>query len=400
MSNAQLMFWVAAALLFYIYLGYPMLIWLWAGWRGRHGASIGASPSPASGRLGQPRVSLLVVAHNEEARIAARIENLLALDYPSALLEIVIVSDGSTDSTVACARAYAGNSVRIEEFAGHRGKPAVLNQLIPSLTGDIVVLMDVRQRIEPQALQALLANFSDPRIGAVSGELVLEKSQQAAADRVGESAANASATGDGVGFYWRYEKFIRRQEARVDSTVGVTGAIYAIRRSLFRPIPAETLLDDVLIPMLIVRQGYRVGFDSSARAFDLETDSAQVELKRKVRTIAGNCQLFFLHPWLLNPFLNRLWFQTVSHKFLRLLSPLCLLTVMIANLYLLGQLFYQISFAAQILFYLAAISARPGGFVVRPRILSTVPYAFCLLNWATLVGFLKFVFRRQRVTWK
>src|SRR5690606_11297667 len=331
----QSVFWAAALMLGYTYAGYPLVVWMWARLRGQ---------DVVTGHVGDelPFVTILVVAHNEESRIAARVENLRGLDYPADRLDIVIASDASTDQTVARACDYIDRGVRVVEFRAHQGKPAVLNELIPRLEGEIVALMDVRQRIEKGALRALVENFHDPRTGVVSGELLLDELPQ------------GSEVG-GVGFYWRYEKFIRQREALIDSSVGATGAIYAIRRRLFRCIPADTLLDDVMIPMQIARQGYRIVFEPRARAHDHVAATASAEFTRKVRTIAGNYQLLFRHPWLLHPFRNRLWFQTLSHKFCRLLCPLCLVLVLMANLMLVSLPFYQMMLVVQILFYAAAL---------------------------------------------
>lgn len=377
MAIAQIVFWVSALLLAYTYAGYPLVIWL----RGRHAAL------PVRGATQEPTVSILVIGHNEEARIRARIENLLMLDYPRERLEIVIASDASTDATVAIAASYAAQGVSVVEFNRHRGKPAVLNDMLPRLQGEIAVLMDMRQRAEPGALRALIHNFADPAVGAVSGELMLL-----------EDAPDGRQV-DGVGFYWRYEKFIRQHESRVDSTVGVTGAIYAIRRELFEVIPEQTILDDVLIPMQIVRRGYRVLFDSKAVAYDHVSASPENEFRRKVRTIAGNYLLFSRHPWLLNPLRNRLWFQTVSHKFCRLLGPACLLALLIANLLLVELLLYRGFLLLQVLFYLAGIAGHLLRNAPRKHMLLTVPHAFCLLNWSTTVGFWRFMRGEQQVTW-
>jgi len=288
-------------------------------------------------------VSIVVVAHNEEERIDARIKNLLALDYPDNLLEIVIASDGSSDRTVARTLCYQQQGVRVVEYRENRGKPAVLNELVPQLESEIIVFLDTRQRITSDALRALLANFEDPETGVVSGELILEDKAD-------------TEVGEGVGFYWRYEKFIRSCESRVDSTVGVTGAIYAIRRRLYELIPEETILDDVLIPMRIARQGYRVVFESKARAHDKVFKRAEAEFTRKVRTIAGNFQLFTLEPWLLNPVINRLWFQTYSHKLCRLFSPFCLVVALSSNFLLLDAILYRVILVLQLLFYSAAMA--------------------------------------------
>jgi cellulose synthase/poly-beta-1,6-N-acetylglucosamine synthase-like glycosyltransferase len=182
--------------------------------------------------------------------------------------------------------------------------------------------------------------------------------------------------------------------------VGASGAIYALRRRLFRPIAASTILDDVLIPMNVVRQGYRVVFEPRARAFDRVAASAQAEFRRKVRTIAGNFQLFLREPWLLNPWANPLWFRTLSHKACRLLSPLCLAAVFASSVALMGEALYRVLFAAQLLFYAAAglgYAAQARGFKSR---LLHVPCAFCLLNWATVVALLRFAQGRQQVTWQ
>ena len=377
MFNDAVLFWVCVGLLGYTYLGYPALIWLWAT----------LQPPPPPRRGTEPTVTLVIVAHNEAARIAGRLENLLSLDYPGDRVEIVLGSDGSTDGTADRGRAFDHAGVTVVGFETRRGKPAVLNDLVPKARGEIVIMADARQRFERGALRALTAAFEDPRVGAVSGELILT------------DIANATTVGKGVGFYWRYEKFIRANESRVDSTVGATGAIYAIRRELFAPIADDTMLDDVLIPLNVASRGYRVLFEPRARAYDRVSSTAREEFTRKVRTIAGNFQLFARERWLLDPARNRLWLQTVSHKALRLITPLLHVGAFVANLALVTAPFYRWTLGVQILFYTAAL----GGYALRNsrrRIwLLTVPYVICLLAWTTVVGFVRFAAGRQRVTW-
>ena len=373
-----LVFWLAVGLLSYAYLGYPLLILAWARLR----------PRPVREREFEPFVSVLVVAHNERATIGAKIRNCLSIDYPKDRLQIVIASDGSTDETVSIARSFAAQGVEVVVVAGHRGKAAVLNQVVPGLRGEIVMLADARQRVDRGALRTLVRQFADPEVGAVSGELMLNERA-------------ASGVGGGVGFYWRYEKLIRRSESAVDSTIGATGAIYAIRRALFVPIPEDTILDDVLVPLRIAQRGYRVLFERRARAFDQVVASSRQELRRKARTIAGTFQLFAQERWLLNPLRNRLWFQTVSHKGLRLLLPVLHLAAMMANANLLAAApIYRWLFAGHVAFYAAAAAgyaARRRRF--RSRLLS-VPYALCLLSWSTVVGFVDFVRGSQTATWE
>jgi len=378
MPSQHVLFWASIVLLGYTYLGYPLLVFAWASLRPR-------APRP---RGSEPTVTVLVVAHNESIRIAERLDNLLSLDYPRNRLQIVIGSDGSTDGTVEQARAYEGAGVTVVAFQARRGKSAVLNDLVPKARGEIVVFADTRQRFEMGALRALVTPLADPHVGAVSGELILTDN------------AEGTAVGEGIGFYWRYEKFIRRSEAGVDSTVGATGAIYAIRRDLFEPIPDETILDDVLIPVRIAARGYRVLFEPAARAYDRPAATAQDELTRKVRTIAGKFHLFARERWLLNPFRNRLWLQTVSHIGLRLLIPLLLVTALGANIFMLDEAFYRWTLAAQLLFYAAALAGRVLRNARSKIPLLTVPYTVCLLNWATVLAFLRFVAGRQSVTWE
>ncbi len=377
MTGQHVVFWAFVSLLGYAYVGYPALVWAWATLRQRR---------PRRSRA-EPTVSVLVVAYNEAARIEGRLENLLGLDYPRDRLEILLGSDGSTDATAEVARAADPAVVTVTAFERRRGKSAVLNDLVPKARGEIVVLADARQRFEPEAIRALVEPFADPRVGAVSGELILTHDPDGA------------AVGHGVGFYWRYEKFIRRNESHVDSTVGATGAVYAIRRELFEPIPEDTLLDDVLIPLRITRRGYRVLFEPGARAYDRAAATTAEEFARKVRTLAGNFQLFARERWAMNPLQNRLWLQTVSHKGLRLLLPLLHVGVFVANLPLAEGPLYRGVLLAQALFYASALGGYAGRNAGRRTPLLSVPYVICLLNCATLVGFLRFVTGRQRATW-
>lgn len=372
------LFWTCVALVAYVFVGYPLLVTAWAAVR----------PRPQRRSRHAPTVSVIIAAYNEAGRIGARVDNLAGLDYPPDRLEILVGSDGSTDTTAEEARAHGGGRARVVVFPVRRGKPAVINELIARARGEIIVLADVRQRFAPDCLRALVAPFADPAVGAVSGELMLTD------DGAG------GAVGRGVGVYWRYEKLIRAAESRIDSTVGATGAIYAVRRGLVETLAPDTILDDVVIPLRVAARGHRVLFEPAALAFDRPAATAAEELARKARTIAGNFQLFARERWTLDPRRNRLWLQTVSHKGLRLATPLLLAGALGANLGLAGHPFYRATLAAQILFYAAAAA----GFALRNRrrrwAALSVPYVFCLLQWATIVGFARFVSGRQRVTWE
>jgi biofilm PGA synthesis N-glycosyltransferase PgaC len=359
------LFWFSLVALVYVYAGYPLVAWF----RGH------LRPKLCNRGAIEPLVSVVVIAHNEAARIGARIENLLASEYPAGKIQIIVASDGSTDETVDRALRYQSRGVTVKAFRDRRGKAAVLNDVIPSAKGRIVILADARQSFEPAAIRWLVANFADPSVGAVSGELMAP------------------------GFYWQYEKFIRANESWFGSTVGATGAIYAIRRDLFDPIPEDTILDDVIIPVRIVQKGYRALFEAQARAYDVLA-SHRAEFSRKARTIAGTFQLFARESWLLQPSRSALWFQAWSHKALRLALPLIHAALFTANLLLSGFWMYTWLLAGQLLFYAAALAGGAlSGSRWRPAVLA-VPYSMCLMIWATIVGFVRFATHTQRVTWE
>ncbi|MGZ8832734.1 MAG: glycosyltransferase family 2 protein [Thermoanaerobaculia bacterium] len=374
-----LLFWSCIALIAYVFVGYPLVLAVWSALR----------PRPWRREPLEPGISVVMAAHNEAASVIPKIENLLSLDYPSELVEILVGSDGSTDGTVDQLLDVSDPRVRVFIFPERRGKPAVLNHLVPRARGEIVVLADVRQKFDAGVLRALTQSFADPEVGAVTGELILTGNEAGA------------AVSEGSGFYWQYEKFIRSRECMVDSTIVVTGAIYAIRRALFESIPADTIVDDLLIPLRIARRGYRVVFERNARAYDSVPATTSQEFKRKVRTLAGAFQLFGRELWVFNPLRNRLWWQTMSHKVLRLLTAPVQLAALAANVALArGSAFYLFTLLAQILFYVGAIAGilLPRGWK-RPLAV-TFPYIFCLLSWATVLGFLRWITRRQTVRWE
>ena len=337
-----LLFWLSVGAVAYVYAGYPLLLALWA--------ALASRPVVKQPRRSDcPDVSVVIAAHNEAKRLPARIQNLLEQQYPRPL-EIIVVSDGSTDGTAEALAPFSDRIHLIELPRG--GKPSALNAGVAAARGDIVVFADARQRFAPDAIAALLSNFDDPTVGGATGELVL--------DCEGDVAAGDSSVAEGVGLYWKYEKWLRRHESRVWSTLGATGAIYAVRRTMWRPIPSETLLDDVLAPMRVVLDGKRVVFEDDARAFDRVAATGADESRRKTRTLAGNYQIVALEPRLLVPFINPVWVQYVSHKLGRLIVPWCLAIALILNIPLAFQgWIYRLALMVQLCFYgLAFIGAR------------------------------------------
>lgn len=367
-------FWISIAMLAYTYAGYPAWLWLRSRYRTR----------PVQAGDYSPTLSIIMVVRNEAGVIEAKIRNLLALEYPSERVEIVIVSDGSTDQTndILQSNMKTGR-VKVIVSAESRGKAAGLNEAVAAAQGEIVVFTDARQKLEASALRVLASQFADPSVGCASGELMLGDPDSGEVFR-------------GMGLYWRIEKTVRELESMSGSVVGATGAIYAVRRRLVVPVPLGTILDDVYIPMHVVRQGMRVIFVPNAHAWDIADQGSDREFSRKVRTLTGNYQLVQMAPWLLGPS-NPLWFEFVSHKLMRLFAPFALAAALIATM-VLPQPFYRAALALQIAFYalsLIAMTKLLKGPLAR---IADAARTFVVLNSAAAVAFVKFVTGR-RVAW-
>jgi poly-beta-1,6-N-acetyl-D-glucosamine synthase len=361
----RFLFWFSACVIAYVYAGYPAVLALWARLVRRRPATAPVKgPEPVL-----PGVSIIVAVRNEAARLPARLDNLLSLDYPCDRRQIVVVSDGSTDQTPAVLGEFRD---RIDAIAlPPAGKAAALNAGVAHARHDILIFADARQTFAPDAIRALVAPLADPRVGGVTGELVMgcesggrrKVTDRRRATTPGWRGTNrrtltnrrgdpASAIAEGVGLYWRYEKTLRRLESTVGSTLGATGAIYALRRSLWRPLPEDTLLDDVLAPMRAVLAGQRMVFDHRATAFDWTPADSSAEARRKIRTLAGNVQILWLEPRLLVPVLNPVWIQYVSHKVGRLLVPYALIVLLATSVALAGQHpFFTLALIAQSMAY-------------------------------------------------
>jgi cellulose synthase/poly-beta-1,6-N-acetylglucosamine synthase-like glycosyltransferase len=367
------LFWGAAGLVFYAYLGYWAWLWVWSR----------LSPKPVIRGANEPFVSIVMVVRNEERTLPRKLSNLATLNYPPELVEYIIVSDGSSDRTTEIlSEAAQDERFHILGSPEPKGKASRLNEALAVAKGEIAVFMDARQEIEHDALRLLLENFTDPTVGCVSGELML-------GDR---------ATGEAekrMGVYWQMEKTIRELESASGSVVGATGALYAARSSLLVPIPAETILDDVFLPLHVSRKGARVVFDSRARAWDDPDLGAEREFRRKVRTLTGNYQLVQLAPWVLSG-ANPLRFRFVSHKLLRLAVPFALAALVVASAAV-PEPMYRAAFALQLAFYalsLVALSAQPLGPFTR---FANAALALIILNTAAVVAFANFVTGRKEV---
>ncbi|MCU1295988.1 MAG: hypothetical protein JWO91_266 [Acidobacteriaceae bacterium] len=369
----KIAFWGATIVIVYTFLGYPVWLWLRSRW----------SPWPVQRGSYTPTVSAVMVVRNEAAVLERKLQNLLALNYPQELFEIVVMSDGSSDETNEILSSYGKReNVRVLLGEHSQGKASGLNEAISVARGEIVLFTDARQIIESDALRLLAQDFADSSVGCVSGQLMLGDPISGQANR-------------GMGLYWRIEKKVREWESASGSVVGATGAIYAVRWNLVMPVPPETVLDDVYIPMQVVHQGARVIFDPRARAWDLPDLGKSREFNRKVRTLGGNYQLLQLAPWLLSKE-NPIRFEFLSHKVSRLTAPFALLVVLLTSCFLTGPI-YRIALILQVAFYglsLLAMMQLAKGPLAR---MADAAYTFVVLNTAAAVAFGNFVTGRKTI---
>lgn len=359
----------ALLVLVYTYVGYPALLALL-----HRFSPLKVHPDPQW----RPHVTVCVAAYNAELTLDDKLASLVALDYPVDKLDIMVYSDGSTDETEGIVADWAGRDARIRLLAGRRrlGKPTALNQMAAVARGEVLLLTDARQPVQAGALKAMLAWLADPSVGCVTGNLKLQ----------GNEAS---------GVYWRYENWIRRAEARFRSVVGMTGPLSVLRRQDLQPLPENVILDDVWIPMRLRLQGRRILFCEDAVALD-QAFADDREFGRKVRTLAGNYQILAMMPSLLVPFVNPSWFETWSHKIMRLACPWALATLLATSIWAVangGEAWMAGLLLGQALFYLVALAGRRLGRLGR------VARTFVVLNAAAVVGLWRYLLGAQKVTW-
>ena len=380
----------ALAVVTYAYFGYPVVIWVLSRLFGR------APERPSVPDCDLPRLSLLIVAHNEFAHIDGRVRNALAMDYPAGKLEIVVASDGSTDGTADAVCEYASRGVQLLDFMNRRGKSSVLNQAIPLCTGDIVMLSDANTLTDLDAARKLAAWFIDPTVGVVCGKLVL-------VDPV--NGRNVD------GMYWKYETFLKLCESRLGALLGSNGGIYAVRKSAFRPIPADTIVDDFVLPLLARQEtGCRIVYDKQAVATEETPSSIASEFQRRARIGAGGFQAIGLLRGLTHPRHGWLAFAFVNHKLLRWASPFLLIFALLGNLLWVmlcmphvGNVFHlpwaALALSLQVGFYISSLLA--GMLPARPKLfkLFRLPAMFTSMNAALAVGFWRWLRGRQNSAW-
>lgn len=377
MQVLEIILWSSIAVVLYAYLGYGLAIAVVSRFVNK--------PVVHSEHL--PPVTLLIAAYNEEDVIAEKIENSLTLDYPSDRLEILVVADGSRDGTCEVVRRYADRGVRLEYSPERRGKIHAVNRTVPMATGEIIAFSDANSMFNRDALKKLVRNFGDPSVALVAGE---------------KRIANDDGTvSDGEGLYWRYESALKRLDSRVSSVMGAAGEIFAIRKERWEDPAPDSIIEDFILSMGLVRDGYRVVYEPEAVSLEEASPNAAEEFKRKVRIVAGGWQAVVRLWPLMTPKYGLVAFQFVSHRVLRwVLVPFLLPLILLANVALAAQPLYLGLLAAQVLFYsLAAIgyTLERQGKKWKPAYL---PFFFTFLNYAALCGAWRFFTKTQAVTWE
>lgn len=361
----------ALAAVVYHYVGYPLLL--------RLAAALGRAPAEPASPAARPSLSVIIPCYNEAAALPAKLADLRAADYPADKIEIVVVSDGSSDETEAVARGAEG--VRVVSWPERRGKPAALNSGAGEATGEVLVFTDANALVPPESLRELVAPFADPRVGAVCGEQVITR---------GASSERA---------YWRWEARIKELEAAVGSAVGADGSLYAVKRGLYKKVPeGRLIMDDFFVSLQVVAAGYRLAYAPAAVAYEEALDDGRAEFKRKARIMAGSVVALAaldVAIW------RRLPWQLFSHKILRWLGPAFLAVALGASAAATaaGSVFGAVLLAAQASFYGAAAV----GWLWRRRrapLLFRAPYSFTLANAALAYGWLHYFFGGKKPTWE
>jgi cellulose synthase/poly-beta-1,6-N-acetylglucosamine synthase-like glycosyltransferase len=373
------LFWSSLLLIAYTYVAYPVLLWVACRLRRLMERTPAADASPVE----WPAVTMLVAAHNEAGVIREKIANCLAVDYPADRFRVVIASDGSVDGTNEIVAACSDPRIQLIAYSQRRGKIATLNATIPALEDEILVMSDANTMYAPDAVRALVRHFADRRVGCVCGELVLE---------------SPDGGGSGEGLYWKYETLLKRMESKLGFLLGATGGIFAMRKSLFRPLPTSTIVEDFVTAMKILEDGHRVCYEPGARATETTAPSMRDEMRRKSRIGAGGFQAIGMTAAMLNPLRGMPALGYWSHKIVRWFVPFLMLGALLANVALATEPIYALFLVAQALAYAIGVQ----GLLPRPmdhRLVRPVRYFF-MMNLALFIGFFRFLRGTQRVTWE
>jgi biofilm PGA synthesis N-glycosyltransferase PgaC len=383
-----IIFWLSLFIVFYTFAGYGIFLYFLI----KIKRIIKGKPNiPATIDEELPDCTLVVAAYNEELFIEQKINNCLQLNYPAGKLKLLFITDGSTDKTPEIISRYP--QIQLLHQPARAGKIAAVHRAMESVNTEIAVFTDANTFLNPEAITRICRHYTDKTVGAVAGEKRVQIDE------------NADASAAGEGFYWKYESALKKWDSELYSVVGAAGELFSVRRSLYQDVPADTVLDDFMISMLIAAKGYRIVYEPEAYAIETASENVSEELKRKIRIAAGGIQSILRLKTLFNPFKYPvLSFQYISHRVLRwTVTPFLLILVFVLNAVLAfepGETFYLLVFVAQILFYLLAIL----GLIMEKQHIRIkalfIPYYFCVMNYAVLMGIIRYFTSKQSAIWE
>jgi cellulose synthase/poly-beta-1,6-N-acetylglucosamine synthase-like glycosyltransferase len=376
---SEILFWASLFIIFYTYIGYPILLFIAV----KVKRSFWASNRYKTSANEYPDLTMIIPAFNEENILRQKIANTLEIDYPSQKLNIIFVTDGSTDNSNDIIKQYTSLQLLFEPV--RRGKLAAMNRAVTYVKTEIIIFSDANTLLNKDCIKKLLPHFNDPKVGGVAGEKKIFKEDGVAA---------------GEGAYWKYESLLKKFDSELYSVVGAAGELFSIRTSLYTPLREDLILDDFVQSLLLCKKGYVVRYEPEAFALERASFSLTDEKERKIRISAGGFQAIGYLKGLFNVFrYGILSFQYISHRVLRwTLCPLSLLVALGSSLCLhlsdAGN-FYGFAFAAQALFYFSAA----GGALIPVRALY-IPFYFTFINFCVFAGFMRHVSGRQKATWQ
>ncbi len=384
----KILLWLSLFIVFYAFAGYGILLFALV----KIKRIVKGKPTvPAINEANLRSCSLVIAAYNEEGFIIEKIKNTLQLHYPAGKLELIFITDGSSDRTPELVATYP--QIRLLHSPERRGKIAAVHRAMDTVTTEVVVFTDANTYLNPDALLNICRHYADAKVGAVAGEKRVQV----------DETADATA---GEGFYWKYESKLKAWDSELYSVVGAAGELFSIRRELYQPVSPDAILDDFMISLLVAQKGYRVVYEPEAYASETSSANVKEELKRKIRIAAGGIQSIIWLKSLLNPFPQPLLsFQYISHRVLRwTVVPFLMILALILNVVIVLQggapLIYKILLAAQVLFYTASLV---GWLLERKEIKVKalfIPYYFCMMNYAVIRGIFRYFAGSQSAAWE
>lgn len=382
----KIVLWISLFIIFYTYLGYGILLYILV----RIKRVFKGKKEIVADWEHLPDLTLVVAAYNEADLMRDKISNTLQLRYPADKLQLLFVTDGSTDNSPEIISHYP--QIKLMHSPERLGKINAVHRAMKEVRTKVVVFTDANTFLNQDALVNIARHYADPKVGAVSGEKRVKV----------EDVSDATA---GEGFYWRYESTLKKWDSELYSVVGAAGELFSVRNDLYAPVYTDTILDDFMISMLIAQKGYRIVYEPAAYATETSSENIKEELKRKIRIAAGGIQSILRLPKLLNPFaFPVLSFQYISHRVLRwTITPFLMILAFLLNLLIVikgGGIIYNILMACQCLFYgLAFLGWLTQQWKIKVKIFF-IPYYFCVMNYAVFAGIFRYFGKKQSAAWE